>query len=145
MSSSPATWAGMCMQVGRCLPAWMGAELASCHAWLHEQLKISGDLCSLLVLQTIQCYFPVTAPCISGNVIVYSGSDDSTGLDGDWFGGLHAGNAEAFLDALLKAKVWCYRKGQGLSCRIAWLAEIATNAAAVSSALRSIQLLRPDT
>ena len=25
-------------------------------------------------------------------------------LDGDWFGGLHAGNAEEFLDALLNTK-----------------------------------------
>ena len=44
----------------------------------------------------------------AGNVLVYSSGEP---CDGDWFGGLHAGNAEAFLDALLAAKVGWGRWG----------------------------------
>ena len=38
----------------------------------------------------------------AGNVLVYGAMSPS---DGDWFGGINASNAEAFLDALLQLQV----------------------------------------
>jgi hypothetical protein len=41
---------------------------------------------------------PTHPPQYAGNVLVYGQVHP---CDGDWFGGLNAGNAEPFLDALL--------------------------------------------
>jgi hypothetical protein len=54
----------------------------------------------------MSAYLPVSVQ-YAGNVLVYSRGKTT---NGDWFGGLHTGNAEQFLDALLAAKVcveWC--------------------------------------
>lgn len=59
--------------------------------------KLPGGNGSLAVLKTSH----IGGHVYAGNVLVYSKGKST---DGDWFGGLHPGNAEAFLDALLAAK-----------------------------------------